>query len=425
MIYKKIVAYAIAMLIGASAVLLLNYNEKSFSIFQSPLVIFDPQNQEIAHAEQTKDHSHQEHAHMHDEHDHEHEENVVKLNEEQIRKMNLQMRQAESGSLMTILSTRGKIIIQPDHLAHIIPKVPGIAYEAYKNIGDQVKEKEILAILESQEMADMKAAYLAALSKHKLATSTLKREENLYRERISPGQDYLNAKNAFEESLINVQLARQKLLSFGLNPAEIDRLNLDSNDSTLRLYPIRSPIQGTVIMRHITKGEYIENTKNIYEIADLSTVWVDIGIYPKDLDQVKKGQIVEIAEPRGNQVSQAQLIYVSPIVADETITAKAIAQLDNPQELWLPGSFVKVNIAIDQHFFPIVIPKEAVQSIEGQNVVFVSTSEGFEKRTVALGQSDSKNVEIISGLQAGEQYVAINPFLLKAELGKSTAEHEH
>jgi membrane fusion protein, heavy metal efflux system len=160
-------------------------------------------------------------------------------------------------------------------------------------------------------------------------------------------------------------------------------------------------------------------------VADLRTVWVEIGIYPKDLYRVKEGQMVEVVVPVENKGSQARLIYVSPIVADETITAKAVAELDNPQGIWRPGVFVKVNIATEKISLPLVIPKEAVQNSDGRDFVFIVTAEGFEKRFIKLGQSDNENVEVLSGLNPGEQYVANKTFLLKAELGKSGAEHEH
>lgn len=355
--------------------------------------------------------------------EHHHEEQVVKLTQDQVQQLDLSFKTAGPGRLHLSFSARGKIILHPDQLAHIIPKVSGVAQEANKNIGNFVRVGELMAVLESQEMAEIKAAYLAALSKQTLAASAWKREEQLFKEQVSAGQDYLNAKNIYEESLIAIQLAQQKLRAFGLSDEEIK--DLSYSPENLRLYQIRSPIDGTVIMRHITKGEFIENKSTIYEVADLSTVWVDIGIYPKDLYRVREGQEVEITVPNENKQADARLIYVSPIVNDETITAKAIAELDNPVGAWRPGVFVNVDITTKNISLPLVIPQEALQSSEGKDFIFVVTPEGFEKRIVKRGSSDKENVEILSGLNPGEQYVANKTFLLKAELGKSSAEHEH
>lgn len=362
------------------------------------------------------------HGHI-DEHGHS-EENIIPLSSDQIKDLGIQTKIAGPGELSVTISTRGKIILHPDKLAHILPKISGVAKEARKNIGDRVKEGEVLAILESREMADIKANYLAAKEKESLALSLLDREKRLHEKKVSAEQDYLNAKSAYVEAKINVQLSEQKLHAFGIEDEEIKELSNEHNQD-LRLYDIRSPMDGIVIARHINKGEFIENTTTIYEIADLSIIWIEIGIYPKDLVRVKEGQMVDISLPVDGKIAQAKIIYLSPIIQDETITAKAVAELTNPSGNWRPGSFVKVNIATENVFVPLVISKEAIQEIEGKDFVFVKVPEGFEKRQTQVGVSDDKNVEILSGLSAGEEYASSKTFLLKADLSKKEAEHEH
>lgn len=419
MVYKNFRFYFALLMVGASTWALIHWDTIYAHMHRFVSLSTPIQQLEIAQ------HAHAEHAHAHtDEEEHHHEENLVKLTTDQIEQMGLQFKIAGSGSLFFTLSARGKIILHPDRIAHIIPKISGVAKRAYKNIGDLVKIGEVMALLESREMADVKATYLAALSRERLAASSLNREERLYREKVSAGQDFLNAKNMHEEALINALLAKQKLRAIGLTPEEIEFL-ADQNEPDLSLYSIRAPLDGTVILRHIMQGEFIENTKTIYEVADLSTVWVEIGIYPKDLHRVKKGQHVEILIPDEDQSSKAKIIYVSPIVAEETITAKAIAELSNAQAIWKPGVFVKVNIMTEQRAFPIVIPKTAIQTSNGKDYIFMVVPGGFEKRFVTLGMQDNENVAVLSGLQPGEEYVANKTFLLKAELGKETAEHTH
>jgi cobalt-zinc-cadmium efflux system membrane fusion protein len=381
-----------------------------------PISAPDKKNSPIEKSEQ--------HLHEHtDEHGHSHEEeNLIWLSPGQIKELGIQTGIAGPGELSVTISTRGKIILHPDRLAHILPKISGIAKEARKNIGDSVKEGDILAILESREMADIKANYLAAKEKENLALSLLEREKGLHEKKVSAEQDYINAKSAYAEAKINIQLAQQRLRSFGIDDNEIHELLYDPD---LRLYDIRSPMNGVVIARHINKGEFIENTKTIYEIADLSIVWIEIGIYPKDLVQVKEGQTVDIFLPIDGKIAQAKIIYLSPIIQDETITAKAVAELKNLDGDWRPGSFVKVKIATENVFVPILISKEAIQEIDGQEFVFVKVPEGFEKRQVQIGLADDHNVEILSGLKSGEDYASSNTFVLKADLSKKEAEHNH
>lgn len=357
-----------------------------------------------------------------DEHGHQ-EENVIQMSQDQIKELGIQTKKVSPGKLSVTISTRGKILLHPDRLVHVLPKISGVAKEAMKNIGDSVNEGEILAVLESREMADTKAYYLAAKEKLALASSLLEREKRLNEKKVSAEQDYLNAKSVYEEARINVQLAKQKLHAFGVNDDEIQGLS-NEQDPDLRIYDIKSPMKGIIIARHLTKGEFVENTTTIYEIADLSKIWIEIGVYPKDLIRVEKGQFVDVFFPDGKNVS-AKIIYLSPIIQDETITAKAVAEVDNPKENWRPGSFVKVNIATEETTVPILIPKDATQEIDGKEFIFVKVPEGFEKRQVQLGVSNDANVEILSGLSLGEEYASSKTFLLKADLSKKEAEHEH
>lgn len=404
--YKKTLLFGTTLLLGATFL--------GIYFFKQDLQgIASVEKKEIALADPKKE------AHAHDEH----EESFIRWTDQQMQQMGLKVQVAGFGTLNQIISTRGKIILQPDRLAHVIPKVSGIAKDVYKNMGASVHVGEVMAILESSEMADAKAAYLAVLAKSRLAYSSFAREERLYKEKISAAQDYLNAQNQYEEALINVQLAEQKLFAFGLTLREIQEFAQQPNPN-LRFYEVRAPLDGTVIMRHITQGEFIENNKTIYEVADLHKVWVEIGIYPRDLDRVKEGQMVEIILPVGHQTSEARLIYLSPIVTNETITATAIAELDNVQGLWRPGVFVKVDILVDTLSFPVVIPTEAIQEIGGEKVIFVVTPQGIEKRKVKLGISDREHSEVLEGLQAGERYIATQTFLIKAELGKGEVEHD-
>lgn len=368
-----------------------------------------------------------EHQHQHDdedeeEHDH-HDETKIVMTEEEAQNHGIQIKEVSSGSLTMTLSTRGKVILHPDKLAHVLPKVSGVAAEARKNCGDTVKAGEVIALIESREMAEMKANYLAALEKEKLAQSLHDRESRLNQKRVSAEQDYLNAQSAYEEAKINRQLAKHQLQAFGLNDREIEAIAYQ-DEPNLRLYEIRSPIDGIVLDRHMTQGEFIESNTPIYEIANLKTVWVEIGIYPKDVFKVKEGQIVDISTPVDHLSAQAKVIYLSPVIQEDTITARAIAELDNSSGNWRPGTFVKVNIITEQIPSSYVIPKEAVQNIEGQECVFIQNQEGFEKRPITSGRSDNENVEVVLGLQSGDKYAASKTFLLKADLGKNSVEHD-
>lgn len=346
-----------------------------------------------------------------------HHDSLIYLSDKQVEALGISIKQAGPQDLNLTFSTRGKIILQPDRWVHILPKVSGIAKETRKNIGDSVRRGEIVAILESREMAEMKAAYLVALEKEKLALTQLEREEQLFRKKISAEQVYIQAKSAYSEALINLRLAKQKLKTFGLNDIEIINLSMQ-NEPDISLYEIRSPLDGQIISRHITQGELVKTATAIYEVANLLEVWVEIDIYPKDLFKVNEGQWVEVSQPNENLKARAKIIYVNPIIQDEPIPSKAVAELHNPNLRWRPGSFVKVDISKDQISTSLAVVKKAIQNIEGTDVIFVKITGGFETRAVETGKSDDQYIEIINGLEQGEAYAASKAFLLKAELEK-------
>ena len=236
-------------------------------------------------------------------------------------------------------------------------------------------------------------------------------------------QDYLNARNAHQEAKIRMDLSHQKLHALGHDEDMIKAYDKATLAETLRFHEIRSPLAGRVIGRELTLGEYVDTAHTAFIIADLSVVWVETAIAPADLPFVKEGQTANITSAGGK--ASGKLIFVSPVIDPETRSAKAIIELDNKEGTWRPGEFANAAIATSSQEAELIVPKEAIQSINGKPAVFVRTEHGFEKRDVTTGREDSKHVEIISGLTSGEQIATANTFTLKAELGKAEAEHEH
>jgi cobalt-zinc-cadmium efflux system membrane fusion protein len=196
---------------------------------------------------------------------------------------------------------------------------------------------------------------------------------------------------------------------------------VESNES-LAPYELKTQLDGTVVERHITRGESIDREKQAFVIADLSSVWVDLAVYQKDLDHVRVGQSVLILA--GSMEAQGTLSYIAPIVDEPTRTAVARVILDNPARRWRPGLFVTARV-LDPSPAAVVVQRGAIQTIDGRPTVFVESAEGFVPRPVTPGRTGETLVEVVDGLRPGERYAATNSFLLKAELGKAEAEHEH
>lgn len=321
------------------------------------------------------------------------------------------------GVMIFELLARGKVILHPDRIAHILPKIAGVAKEIRKNKGDPVEAGEVIAVLESREMAETKALYLAAKEREKLAKTHYTREEYLRSKNVSSEQEFLDAEEGWQEAKIALQLAQQKLYALGLGDDDMEQTHL-------RFYEIRSPITGTVIDRDITFGEYVGETTPIYTIADLDKVWVELGVYPKDLSKIKEKQTATVFVTDLGQSQEGKVIYVSPIIDDETITASVLIELDNKDRTWKPGTFVMAKILTDQVPVALIVDKKSIQMIDGEPIMFIRTNEGFEKQAVQLGKSNENSVEVIAGLAPGTKYAASGTFILKADLGKNSVEHD-
>lgn len=199
---------------------------------------------------------------------------------------------------------------------------------------------------------------------------------------------------------------------------------IESNQS-LTVYEMRAPIAGTVIDRQISLGEYASEQKPAFTVADLSTVWVDLSVYRRDLPRVRLGDTVMIEVSDGGKPIEAKISYISPIGSSDTQSALARTVVNNGDLRLRTGLFVSAKLLLGAKEVPIAVKSEALQTVENRNVVFVRNGTKFEARDVELGARDPEQVEIVFGLFEGDRYAAKNSFIVKAELAKGTASHEH
>ena len=198
---------------------------------------------------------------------------------------------------------------------------------------------------------------------------------------------------------------------------------VESNDS-LKNYAITSSIAGVVTERHANVGEQT-NGSTLFKVADFSTVWGDLSVFPNEVAKLRIGQQAYITCSAADVSAQGKIIYITPFGNSTNQTTKARVLLENPQHLLVPGHFITAQLTLSETQVPVAIHSEAVQIVEEHNVVFVKSEEGFEPREVSLGRTDGEFIEVLSGLKIGETYVTKNSFILKSELGKEDAEHGH
>lgn len=243
------------------------------------------------------------------------------------------------------LKLNGKIKADEEHMAHVLPRFPGVVREIRKRLGDAVKKGEILALVESNE--------------------------------------------------------------------------------NLQAYEVASPLTGTVIAKHATQGEAATGEEALFVVADLNTVWIDFDVYRRDFGRLRVGLPVSIEAADGGDTLRSVISYISPFGTENTQTMLARAVVANKRGEWRPGLFVKGTVALAKKSVAIAVRNTALQVVEDKNAVFIHDGHAFEARPVTLGRKDGEWIEVLEGLSPGMTYAAENSFLLKAELGKAGASHEH
>ncbi|MBL4664492.1 MAG: efflux RND transporter periplasmic adaptor subunit [Nitrospinaceae bacterium] len=433
----------------------------------------------------------------------------VELAETAIKNANITIKKAGPVRIKNQISLPGEINLNEEKVVHIVPRLDGVVKKTFKDLGDTVVPGDILAIIESRELADAKINYLAkgqqvklsksdldreillfqntqklldllhkkidledvyqglkglqigrsrellipAYAKMKLAKSVYLREKNLFAKGISSESEYLQAeeklksseakylalrekidydgnwavrqkKRNFDIETFNLQTARQKLFALGLVDGEIASLS-QQKEQNFSKYELRSPLGGIIIQKHLTTGEAVKSDDAVFLLADLSEVWVNMAIPVMDINSVKLGQSVTVRNSDIGLKAKGKLTYLDSIIdgTSRTITGRVV--IPNPKLKWRPGTFVTLELTLDQRTVPLAVPTRAIQTIRDWSVVFVKYGNLFEARPLKLGKSDGKWTEVLQGLKKNEYFVDQNSFILKAEIEKSSATHDH
>lgn len=339
----------------------------------------------------------------------------VQISDKQLLLNSIEVLTAGPASIKSVLNLQGEIKLNADKSVHIVSRAGGIVETVSANAGDKVRKGQVLASVSSQGIADMRSDLLAAQKRVELARATYVREKQLWEEKISAQQDYLQAQHDLQSAEIDAQRIQQRLKAIGAS----------ASTKGLTRYEIRSPIDGVVTNKQISQGQVVSEVDSIYEVSDLSTVWAEITIYAKDINTVKVGQKVTIKATAFEAQTTGTIAYVSALVGGQSRTAMARVVLNNADSTWLPGLPVNVELVSDEVKVPLAVSVEGLQTLRDWSVVFGRYGEFFEARPLVLGRRDDRYAEVLSGIQIGERYAAGNSFLIKADIGKAGASHDH
>jgi cobalt-zinc-cadmium efflux system membrane fusion protein len=239
------------------------------------------------------------------------------------------------------------------------------------------------------------------------------------------GQIILNSNRSAEVKARFTGQVRSVKVELGQNVKKGQVLaSVESNES-LQVFNVTAPISGTILKRNTNVGN-LTSDEPLFTIVDLSKVWAKFHIFPKDTAYIQEGQSVTV-HTLGNIEKEAtsSIKMLLPTADALSQTYVAIVELDNENSDWRPGMTVEGDVSVSQTKADVIIPESAIQTMEDQSVIFVENNNEYEMRPVKLGKYDNKNIEIVSGLSEGESYVSQGSFVIKADILKSGAAHEH
>jgi cobalt-zinc-cadmium efflux system membrane fusion protein len=359
---------------------------------------------------------------------------------EAVRKVGLRLGAVVQRPMAGIVSANAEVNYDQTRVAQVAPRASGIAWQVEKQVGDQVKQGEILALIASTDVGRAKAEYLEAVTLLDTKGKAFRRSEELLSKNVGNRAGYEEAQAEHKQAEIRLFNARQALINLGLPIEELDssqappeqaiqflglpdavRRKLDAKKMTTNLIPVASPLDGVVTTRNVVAGEIVDTGKPLFVVADTSSMWVMGNIDLRESRRIALGQKL-VFRPDGapDEAVTGKVTWISTAVDDETRTLRLRADIENPDGQLRAMTFGKAEITIRQTPDAVVVPNEAIQWEGCCYVVFVRlTDDIFQTRKVRLGAKNAIFSEVLVGVLPGEVVVTTGSHVLKSEILKS------
>lgn len=328
---------------------------------------------------------------------------------EAIRKADIGVEAVRAGGLASEILAQATVAAAPTGEAIVTARAGGAVTQVFKRLGDAVRAGETLAVVQSRDAAQIAADRTAAEARGVLAQRTLARERHLYEQKVSARVDYEQAQ---AEAAVAAAEARRTQVA-----ARAANVTRDGSGVV-----VASPISGRITAESVSLGAFVQPETELFRVADPSKVQIEAAVGPTDAQRLTAGDRAIVELPDGRTL-ETRVRAITPGLAGDTRSATVVLDVSGSLQ---PGLAVRVRLLPRNASVSgaIVIPEDALQSLEGRDIVLVRTQKGFRAQKVTIGQRSAGRVEIVSGLKPGEMIATRNAFLLKAELGKGAGEEE-
>ncbi len=322
---------------------------------------------------------------------------TVRIDPQMVRSLGITLATAELGPVRREIRTTGNVTFDETRLSTITPKFGGFVERLYVDFTGQ-------AVRRGQPLLEIYSPELVSAQEELLAAARLERQ---LAQSAAPG--------VAERSGGLVEAARRRLLLWDISPAQIQQI--ERTGQVRRTLTLHAPFTGFVVEKNVQQGQSVQPGEALYRLADLTQVWVEADVYEQDLRFVRLGEpvSVEIAAYPGERLT-GRVSYLYPEVRQDTRTARVRIPLANPGGRIKPGMFATVHLDAPEAERALLVPRDAVMRTGTRDIVFVEQGPGaYELREVRVGSEVNGDVQILSGLLAGERVVARANFLLDAE----------
>ncbi|MFY9514589.1 MAG: efflux RND transporter periplasmic adaptor subunit [Rubrivivax sp.] len=340
---------------------------------------------------------------------------ALTLSAEETERAGIRVEATQARSLGDAVRVTATIHPDQDRLARVAPRVEGRITSAPAKLGDQVRNGQLLATLDSVGVGEAHAAWMQAQSELRIAEADFQRATQLNVDEIIPRKDFLRAQSDRDKAAAALRAAADKLRLLGGNPG--------SSDAGVSGFAVHAPFAGTVIEKKATLGELAGPGAPMFTIADLGRVWIQADLPEAALAKVRVGAQARVSVPAyPGESFGGRVGYIGAVLDKDKRTVEARIEVANGDGRLKPGMFATANIAADGGGKPaevIVLPDEAVVLMQGQPTVFVRKGQAYEARPVEPGDRADGRTVIRSGIKPGDQVVTAGAYVLKARKLKS------
>ncbi len=339
-----------------------------------------------------------------------HVEGLVEMDAARAKAAGIVTETTQAGGLGAEIIAQGVVAAAPDGEAVLTARADGAITRITKRLGDGVAAGEAIAYLESRDASSIAAERSSASARLAVARSSFAREKKLYEARVTARQDFEAAQAVLAEAEAEARRTQ--------SAAGAAKITGDG-----RFLAVTSLISGKITKSDATLGSFVAAGTELFRVADPRKIQINASVLPADARRIRPGDRAVI-ELLGGETINATVRSATPSLDPESKVATVVLSPDGFGNL-TPGQGLRVRItpAGGSATTTISLPDEAVQTVEGKEVVFVQTAKGFLATTVVIGQRGGGRIEIIDGLKPGAVVATKGAFLLKAEIGKGEAEH--